>query len=324
LKAAAVVQRAEDETAELLDEASYERVAAAGFRKIQSRRSHEQELEYAFAQYFKTIAGPRAVHFLSEADYPEGIVSFQPEDVRDPPLEFLRDDAGQLPQRRGTFYRTLAQERPDLEFFSVGNGLFDAICDCLFRVARGRAYAVECQVPAPEWRGFEFIFRVAQPGKRLLNNPGLLNRWNRIFAESLEDVWVREDGELPTRPDRLSQVRRSLNSAGKNRTWWNLTNAKAQVLEERYADPGWSVLLNKRMEEALSCARDRFRESFAERFVAEHEHLNEQQRQLAALRPSGWEDDISAIELLRHALSEWDVELDSLGFLSVNGRLLRH
>jgi ATP-dependent helicase HepA len=138
LKTAASIQRAEDESAELLDEASYERLAAADFRRVQSGRSGEQALEHAFAQYFKAIAGPKAVYFKRDPEFPEGIVSFQPEDVRDTPLQLVRNDAGRLVERCGTFYRKIAQERPDLEFFSIGNEFFDAVCNSLFAVTSMR------------------------------------------------------------------------------------------------------------------------------------------------------------------------------------------
>jgi ATP-dependent helicase HepA len=322
VKEAVAAERISDESAEVLDEASFERTAAGVFLHAQSSPAREQRLERAFGQYFKAIASPRAVYFCREADYPEGIVSFQPEDVRQVPLGLVRDSVGRIPERRGTFYRAIAQERPDLEFFSVGNSFFDAVCDSLFTTSTGRAYAIECRTDQGKWRGFEFIFRVTCREKTALMQNGLLNQLDRVFGNRLEHVWIGEDGELSAISDSLLQLRRSLNKASKGRTWWNLTGEKAYGIETHYAETGWKTFVEQRFQEAQMIGRQRFSDALAERLAAEHNRLKEQERQLSVLKPIGWEDDVSAINLLRNAIEDWDVELEALGFLSVNGGLL--
>jgi len=322
VKEAAAAERITDESAEVLDEASFERTAAAVFLHAQSSPAREQRLERAFGQYFKAIASPRAVYFCREADYPEGIVSFQPEDVREVPLGLAPDSAGRIPERRGTFYRAIAQERPDLEFFSVGNSFFDAVCDSLFSTSMGRTYAIESRTALGKWRGFEFVFRVTCREKTGLMQNGLLNQLDRVFGNRLEHVWIGEDGELSTFSDSLLQLRRSLNGSSKGRTWWNLTGEKAHVIETHYAEKGWTALVEQRFQEAQLIGRRRFSEVLAERLTSEHNRLDEQKRQLSVLKPIGWEDDLSAINLLRNAIDGWDVELEALGFLSLNGGLL--
>ena len=324
LKAAAVEERVEDESADVLDEASFERVAANDFRKAQSSSEREKALEFAFCQYFKTLAGRDAIRFCRDADYPEGIVTFQPEDVSDVPMDAVKDANGRLGERRGTFFRAIAQERPDLDFFSAGNVFFDAICESLFSAPKGRTYALECHLPQRnEWRGFEFIFRVTGDRNAVLGKAGLLNQLDRIFAYRIEHVWVREDGEIAKSSDALLKIRLSMHVQDENRTWWNLIEENTQALEERYANPGWAILVQQRLKQAQEQARQRFGELLTEKLQTEHARLDEQKRQLRALKPAGWKDEIADMDLLRSALDGWHVELDSLGFLSVNGGLIR-
>lgn len=324
LKAAVLEERAEDQSAEVLDEASFERVVADDFRRAQSSREKEKALEFAFCQYFKTLAGPDALRFCRDKDYAEGIVSFQPEDVSDVSMDAVKDTHGRLGERRGTFFRAIAQVRPDLEFFSAGNVFFDAICESLFSVPKGRAYAVECHLPQfNEWRGFEFIFRVTGERKAVLGKTGLLNQLDRIFAHRIEHVWVREDGELAKFPDKLLQIRSSLRGQAENQTWWNLIEEHTQTIEACYANLGWSILVQERLKQAQDRARERFGEVLTEKLQPEHARLDEQERQLHALKPAGWKDAIADMKSLRSALDGWQIELDSLGFLSVNGGLIQ-
>ena len=125
LRISVEAERARDEGAEVLDEASNERQIAEIYRSAQSTPEREHALENAFAAYFKHIADNRSVRFCKEADYPEGIVLFHSDDIHKAKLGLLLPETGNsVAPVRGTFLRSIAQQRPDLEFFSIGNTLF--------------------------------------------------------------------------------------------------------------------------------------------------------------------------------------------------------
>jgi ATP-dependent helicase HepA len=332
IKTRAEVERTEDESADVLDEASLERNVAGDFRRVQSNPSRQIRLEQAFSAYFMAAAseqkvegrGSRPVTFCKEANYPEGIVLFQPEDVRDIQLDLPRTESGRIAEHRGTFRRDIAQQRPDLEFFSVGNSLFDTVCGSLFTSPNGRSYAVECQLPGQKgWRGFEFAFRAVARGENLRGQPGLLNQLERVFATGIERVWLNEAGGTAPHSESLFELRVALRTETKGRTWLNLAGDRARAIEERYADPGWEVLVANRLEEARTLAYRAFDERLRVRIDAEHARLKERCRQLQRLKPAGWEEEFDGIQLLRAAIDAWEIELDSLGFFSVNGGLLR-
>jgi hypothetical protein len=70
----------------------------------------------------------------------------RPEDVTQVQLPGIhRNHDGQLGDHFGTFLRSVARDRPDLEFFASGNGLFEAVCSVAQQHITGRTFAVEVQ-----------------------------------------------------------------------------------------------------------------------------------------------------------------------------------
>jgi hypothetical protein len=70
----------------------------------------------------------------------------RPSDVSDFQLlgiERKGEDA--LQERYGTFARLIARERPDLEFYSVGHPVVDALADASRRYVKGRTFAVQAK-----------------------------------------------------------------------------------------------------------------------------------------------------------------------------------
>ena len=243
--------------------------------------------------------------------------------MREPDLRLRRTANGTLPEHRGTFYREIAQERADLEFFSAGNSFFDAVGVSLFSAVKGRCYAVECFLGREEWRGFEFAFRVTGAARYLEGFPGLLNQLDRIFPYRIEHIWMKDDFTEEKSRDVLANIRSSLTRDGKDRTWWNLTKDRAERSARFYAESGWANVVSKAERVARNIAREFFEQLLADALQAERARLDEQERQVRSLKLIGWEDDVAAQNQLRQAIDEWDMELDSLGFLSVNGGICR-
>jgi hypothetical protein len=128
---------------------------------------------------------------------------------------------------------------------------------------------------------------------------------------------------LAQKSDSLLQIRRALRKQDKGEVWWNLTKEKAIALENTYAAQGWTSLVETAGEFAIAVAREKFAAMLAEPLRAERTRLEEQERQLRSLLAEGWEDELAGIQQLRQGIDGWEVELDSVGYLSVNGGLLR-
>jgi len=325
IKSGAEGERASDDVQGILDAASLDRKSAEAFRRVQSTPERDLALEGAFCDYFRFIAGNGSLRICGGGDYPEGIFEFRPDQLRELDVALPPTLTGTRADRTGTFRRQIAQERPDIEFFSVGNEFFDAVCSTLYNLAKGRAYAVECSVPGRvPWRGFEFAFRPVGRRDLLQPHPGLIKNLDRVLAVRSEHVFLNEVVQPEADSAGLLAVRKSLKREGHNMTWWNFTlnNTKVQLLADRYAVPGWETLVNRSEAAARALAKVRLSEALAPAFADERLRVEEQMRQSKAARADGWEDEVKGLEALLLAIEEWDVELDVAGFLSITGGIM--
>lgn len=261
---------------------------------------------------------------MNLGDYPEGIVEFRPNQFPTGAVPLATSSDGVQPDRMGTFRRKIAQERPDLEFFSVGNEFFDAVCTALLTSPKGRTYAVECQSHHTPWRGFEFTYLPKGNRDLLIQHPGLVKHLDRIFAVRVEHWFIGEDLMPPADNSELLSIRRSLSEEGKNDLWRNFTlnNTRVRLLADNYANVGWESLVNRAEKVARSHAKDHFALSLAGIFESERVRIDEQIRQAKLAGAAGWEDEIAGLEALLLAINGWDVELDTAGFLSINGGII--
>ena len=315
-------ERVEDDVQAMLDAASMERVSAEVFMSAQSTPERDQALERAFCEYFQFIGGKFSVRHVPAGNITEGVVEFDPNQVRDVTLKLRVEDNGGIRKRCGTFRREIAQERPDLEFFSVGNEFFDAFCGTLHQSVKGRTYAVECGWPKGMWRGFEFAYRPVYKAKPLESHPGLVKHLERVFAVRIEHCFVGEDLRVAKEQVELLRIRKALQLGDKDLRWHNFTlrNNRVQLLPERY--PNWAGLVARAEAAARSEIRERFKQLLCRVIEAEGQRIQEQIRQARLSQSDEWEQEVAGLEALLEAISGWDLEMDIAGFLSVNGGLI--
>jgi ATP-dependent helicase HepA len=318
VKAAAEEERAQDDAQEVLDAASNGN--GAGFRQLRSSPEREKVLEQAFGRYFRSMSDNDSVWWLRDADGRPGAVRFRPASLKGLTLALPQDPHGDTPEFTGTFFRSLAQERPDLAFFSVGNAFCDAFLETLSRSVNGRAYAIEVQPPGDlSWRGFELSYRIVGSTSILGDNGGLLNQLDRIFALPLVRVFIADDGTVPVAETgaALLSLRRKLDRHDCGRTWFDLSDDDESRLEQQYE--GWIDLVQTAEKAAQVIAVKQAKESLAPLIAAETTRIGEQIRQAKRLKLSGWKEEIEGLDLFMRAVGDWKLELDSVGFLSVNG-----
>lgn len=324
IKEASETERAEDDVQGMLDAASLERTSAEVFRRAQSTPERDMALERAFCDYFRFIAGNAALRFINAGDYPEGIIEFRPNQLTEGGISLPVAPNGAQLDRLGTFRRQIAQERPDLEFFSVGNEFFDAVCATLSQSSKGRTYAVECYSSHAAWRGFEFSYRAVGKRDLLAQHPGLLKHLDRVMAVRVEHCFIGEDLKPAADNAALLNIRKSLSLDGHDVTWRNFTcnNMRVQLLADHYANPGWDTLTKRAEARARLKAKEHFTLSLAPGLESERDRINEQIRQAKGAKSDGWQDEVAGLEALIRVVTEWDLELDAAGFLSVNGGII--
>lgn len=318
------IERASDEVQGVLDAASIERNSAEAYRRVQSTSERDLELEKTFCDYFKTFSGNGAIRFKKADDYPEGIIEFRPNQVPRSRLPMTTDENDAQPDRIGTFRREIAQERPDLEFFSVGNEFFDVVCATLIKSAIGRSYAIECRSERPPWRGFEFSYFPVGDRSILDGCSGLTKHLDRVFAVRTEHFFVGEDLiPFPDGSDLLA-IRKSLTKElPSDCTILTLQNGKAQLLADHYTEIGWDTLVVEAEKVARDQAKQYFTAVLEATLESDYARIDEQIRQADLAEANDWNDEITALNDLRDALENWELELDTVGFLSINGGIIR-
>lgn len=324
VRAIAEREREQDDTQAVLDESSFEQGAAARFRRIVPSDPADRGIEVPFLSYFRALCGGNGVRQSQEPGCPAGTVwRLRPEETRYGALP--GDSVGRVPlvgDHEGTFRRDVGQIYPRLQFFNVGNPVFDAVIRSLTLHATGRTYALECREPDVEpWVGFEFVFAAVPDYRVLASDPALVNAVERVFPVLPPfRIFVSPDGVPASDPERLLQVRRRIDRESGGRTWWDL-KGRAGVLARALGARDWQDAVLAAAARAVADAKPHFGAVLAQHLEADLARLD-----LLLSRDAGAGDSSSVVdsELIRRAVTGWDLRVDAAGFLSINGELAGH
>jgi ATP-dependent helicase HepA len=316
LRDQAEAERVRDEAEALLDEASFNRTAAQAFRRVKNAREIERDVETTFCRYVELIAKrPKEV---SDEEFPGSILRFRPDTFHQIQLQ----DAAQFGEGcLGTFRREVAQQRLDMQFFTVGNPFFDTVCRSLHEQTCGRTYAVEASLTDVEpWGGFEFVYVPELPSKSESGSYGLFNRIEAILATDPLHIFCGVDEQFADGLQWL-KLRRSILPEHKDLSWSNITKEKARRLQDTFGGVGWTTLVQSLKRSAELRARQEFSERLSGVITAEEQRL-----EILIAQLSHMEASVEEIEVLRswqQSLMSWSVRLDAVGFLSINSWLTR-
>jgi hypothetical protein len=320
-------ERGQDESEAVLDEASFERSAAARYRAVVRSDRADRNIESAVVDYLRELTANRGVHDLQDPQYPRQVWRIRPETTLFGALPVDgRQAQGLTGVFDGTFRRSIAQQRPTLHFFSIGDPLFDAVIRSLDVQATGRTYAIECSVPDTEpWLGFEFGFVATPDLATLAESPGLANHASNAFLPKATRVFVSLDGVVEPNDEQLVAIRRRCEFRNRGTTWWDLSSEeKAFMLRAAVGGREWQDTIFQLHEVARHEAQQQILTRRGEDLRAEVDRLVDAERQLTALAMRGDQGaaaDAKAMARVRAAVTNWRPVLDAVGFLSVNGRI---
>lgn len=307
-------ERDRDESEAVLDEASFDRKTAERFLRVKSNEGSEIEVEESFLEFFKMIAA--SAKPISDSELSDGLWSFDGDRIH----QIRNAYTNQLANRKfkGTFRRAIAQKRIDLEYFGVGNQLFEAIYHSLHVESLGRTYAIEVFRPEIEkrWLGFEFIFYPRPNSEYIGENPGLHNQARQYFGFQAIHVFCTHDGNVYANSGTLLELRRTLAHKDKGSGWKNITGQNAKKLANLFQKIKWEDAIANAFDNSREFARNECLEYVAPVVAESLDVLDVQIRNLRNLGADS--SQLSPLLALRQSIDEWDVELDSLGFLSVN------
>ena len=148
------------------------------------------------------------------------------------------------------------------------------------------------------------------------NNPGLINRARQYFNFRPIHVFCSHNGEISSQSDQLLAIRQSLTHDGKSKVWRNFTGSKANDLADLFQKSSWEDSISTNSNNAKDHALDECREYVLPVINEALEVLSMQIKNVQSLETdSVYLDPLLA---LHKSLEEWDLELDSLGFFSLN------
>lgn len=313
-------ERARDEGETVLDEASFGRSSSERLRHVHHSARVEAELERSFVRYVRSVSSKRAARADDDRRHPEGVWTLHPDEFRHGVLPRAEDGQAEIFRKaHGTFRRAIAQVRPDLEFFTAGHPLFDAIVRSLGASVAGRTYAISCAASGrPSWTGFEFVFRAEPDWNAVASQPGLAARVAEPFTAPPVHLFCTTEGVVVEDGDALIRLRQGLQMPDQGRTWVDIQSARLLGILGGQMGSDWQgVLLG-----IHGAAHDRAREQLASRLegslAAEDAKTAESLRQIRMAGVPADSGEAEALECLRAARAQWSVVLDSVGFLAVN------
>lgn len=320
LSSIAAGERVRDDSEALLDEASYHAARADRFVRTPSA-DNETQLETAFMDYFRALADGKGVSRFKGAENNDGIWMMRPDEIRHGEINVVdRDAAGELGKRVGTFRRAIAQRQRDIEFFTYGNPLFDAVVTALTQKLTGRSYSITCQAAGiGVFIGIELVIAARPKLEATDISPSLINLAEAIFGTRRRPLFIPLVADAPVDGPALGSLRSSLTTTGEGPRWRDLSSEEVDAMVLRH-DGDLSACLQRADTEVIPVARQTLSEELADPLGAEVARIIAQRQQLLATGDSTALAEAAMLERYQALIESWDIVIDCIGFLAVNVR----
>lgn len=276
----------------------------------------EQRLEDGFVAYFRSLARQGSAHQFADNQQPNlKLWRFRPDEISTEPLPGIRKGVDDLfAEHCGTFRRLVARERRDLEFFSVGNSLFDSVVSVALGRLSGRVFAIRVHEPEVEAGNYLAMgMRCVVPSNAIDDSVPLQRRVNRYFFSKRVYLTYKLGEEAVLDSVRLSEVVRGA-LIGK-RECADLTKLVFhQLIDGAVGD--WTDYLVRIQEIAFRDAKTAYQSKFGSDHASLMEQLRKERSELEHL-PIGQGRDVDALQTLEHAIEGWQPAIDVIGVMQV-------
>lgn len=272
-------ERATDDAESLTDAASFRRSS-----HYLSAHGDEGDLalEKALPEYLRSISSDRAAKEVADRKDPSlKVWRLSPDAVTDYELTGMwKSGDTPLSDRFGTFRRTVARDRRDLEFFGVGHPLVDALGAALHGHVRGRAFIARlsaahqepCSAMLSAWR----VNGLRSDGPAALPDRALRRLRHRV-------VWVGVD--LATGdPLDAGRVARLIKAVIKGE---GVADVKREQALDHFeiAFDQWSDTVDALAAASLRCAQEEYKRKYRDKDVEFCERLRQDLAAVSRKRP---------------------------------------
>jgi ATP-dependent helicase HepA len=318
LKQAAEDERARDEHQALLDWASFQENRVRRYLSVHTKPEVEKQLEVAFVTYFRQLSDAIAAKPYGDNRSNDGLWRFKTDSVR-----FGKVLPPTLPgQIIGTFRRSIAQKRLDLEFFQVGNPFFDSVVNATANHPFGRTYVVHCKAPnRPPWMGFEFVFAAHPRRDNIAARSDLVHLIDSYFSLAPIHIFVDREGRVDGDTAGLRTIRRALTKDNKGTTWNHLWQDREELLDSLVATEDWAGRVYESAELAKEHATQAFRERLEPALSEQCRRWENLIREVTEKRTQMTPVELASIHELLESARNWNVQVEGAGFLAINQRL---
>ncbi|WP_434718129.1 SNF2-related protein [Paraburkholderia sp. A1BS-2L] len=311
VQAASQQERASDDAEALTDFASMNKG-----RRYFHTADHKADalLDASFPRYFRTIAiSDAAKRVTDQRDFNLKIWRFRPEDITQLQLPGVyRDPNGQLQDHYGIFLRNVARDRPDLEFFSTGNGLFDAVCAVAKTNIKDRTFAVQIASDDAPAGLFLLVTWCVIPGASPEQAAGLGRAVRHLYGRRIQ-VLMNADTSVVV--DRVTTQGLIANVFSEDSSATDL-HAKILTRMEPRLDT-WPTQLASLAELSRAQAKNDNKELFVGIDAVFYDGLAFEMAQWRQVSDSDEQNLIHALEASRVAVQNPLFELDSIGIVHV-------
>jgi ATP-dependent helicase HepA len=304
-------ERASDDADALTDLASFDRG-----RRYSLKRDHNADalLGESFPGYMRTIGVRDAARKVTDRhDLNLKIWRLRPEDVTQVKLPGIhRNPNEQIQEHFGTFLRSVARDRPDLEFFSTGHALFEAVCSVARTNVKGKTFAVALKARSLPSGLYLLTTWAIRPGSGQKEHGHLGRAERHLYGRYVRVLIDIATDEVVARAiiNRLEATLLFDHAA--------VTDLRSKVIKmmERSLQ-SW----RRRVVELTQVARDQAGRENREIFAGDDLHFEESvAHDVERLHQRGLEEDVEQIDVMdacRVAVQNPSVELDSVGIIQV-------
>ncbi len=308
-------ERRTDDAEALTDAGSF-----PGFGRMRFLHEVSADLEYkledSFVTYFRSLArSGSAYQYAYDRDPNLQLWLLKPDEIRKEPLPgIVAGDDGLFAERRGTFSRLVAREHRNLDFFSVGNPLFDAVASVALSRLSGRVFAVEVSGQQEDEGSYLVMgMRCAEASNTIDNDASLLRRSRQYFFDKRFYLMYRLNETSISNTQTLEPLLKAVFDGTKPSS--DLTRKGFHnLVENEVAD--WADYIMVMQDVAFEDAREAYREKFGSNH-AELMHGLHKERSELERSPTNIGRDVEALRTLEQAVEDWCPVVDIIGVMRV-------
>jgi hypothetical protein len=278
----------------------------------------EEKMEAGFIGYFRALARPssaRQVH--DDADPNVKLWLLKPDEIRSERLPGLQEaEGGVVAEHRGTCQRGIARERRGIEFFSVGNSVFDSIASVAMDRLTGRVFGIAVQSHDHQSGSYLYVGGRAVADDEAVDARVALRRRTRAVFFGRHSSAVFELGhEAPLSPSSLDElIARALGNEVQAR---DLGREKLQSLIEA-SQVDWGEYLVRMQPVMRNELQMRIEARHGQSFRSALESIDRERKELMRSYLDATEEALSNLDSVARAIRDWGTVIDVIGVVNIH------